>query len=119
MFPAGSNVYFLTSTILATLQSYILRHPKIINHINPNFYSDMKRVFETEKTPEDSVKYISKLKNIEDTSINAPAGERTVINNFEYEKSKMNYSNLLLKVKGIFSRKKLNINEDNSKNNKI
>ena len=78
----------------------------------------MKRVFETEKTPEDSVKYIYKLKNLEDTSINAPAGEKTVVDNFQYEKSKMNYNNFLLRIKGKISRKSINKNIDDLKNNK-
>lgn len=80
----------------------ILRHPMIMKHINPNFYTDMMKVFHRERTSEDSLRYINKIKNLEDTSIMTPTTERKVLEQLFYELSKMKQMYYILKLKRSF-----------------
>ena len=64
----------------------------------------MRKIFETEKSPEDSYKYIQKLKNLEDTSINAPSREKTIIENYKYETRNLKYASIFLKGKSFINK---------------
>ncbi len=57
--------------------------------INPSFYIDMQRVFQSERSKSDSERYIEKIKNCEDSIIKAPARDRDVVYELEYEKTRM------------------------------
>jgi hypothetical protein len=57
--------------------------------INPSFYIDMQRVFQTERSKSDSERYIEKIKKCEDSIIKAPARDRDVVYELEYEKTRM------------------------------
>lgn len=99
MWPAGAHVYWITSTSFVFLQASILRHPKVVSKINPTFYEDMQRVFQSEKNKEDSERYIEKLKNCEDTVGRAPKSADSVIKELKYELTKMKTMSKALKVK--------------------
>jgi hypothetical protein len=49
----------------------------------------MQRVFQTERSKSDSERYIEKIKKCEDSIIKAPARDRDVIYELEYEKTRM------------------------------
>lgn len=73
-----------------------------MRHINPTFYVDMMKVFNTERTPADSLRYISKLKNCEDTNIKSPISSRSVENDLNIEISKMTSLKKVLYLKSHF-----------------
>lgn len=102
MWPAGSQLYWITSTSFVFLQSMILRHPSVMKYINPNFYNDMMKVFYKERTTEDSLRYINKIKNLEDTSLMTPTTEKKVLEQLFYELSKMKQLYYILKLKRSF-----------------
>ena len=70
--------------------------------INPTFYEDMQRVFQTERNKEDSERYIEKLKKCEDTIIKSPTSNSRVLYEWNYEKTRMN-----LYLKNLRVRKKV------------
>ena len=49
----------------------------------------MQRVFQTERSKSDSERYIEKIKKCEDSIIKAPARDRDVTYELEYEKTRM------------------------------
>lgn len=61
-----------------------------MSKINPTYYEDMQKVFHTERSKEDSERYIEKLKICEDTIIKSPTSTRKVLYEYDYEKTKMN-----------------------------
>jgi hypothetical protein len=67
--------------------------------INPSFYIDMQRVFQTERSKSDSERYIEKIKKCEDSIIKAPARDKDVIHELEYEKARMLFYQKSLKYK--------------------
>jgi hypothetical protein len=70
-----------------------------MSKINPSFFIDMQRVFQTERSKIDSERYIEKLKKCEDSIIKAPARDKDVIAELEYEKAKMTIYQKSLKYK--------------------
>lgn len=102
--PAGSHIYWITSTIFIFVQNSILRHPRVMSKINPTFYSDMQRVFFSERSKSDSDRYIKKLKNCEDPYIKAPTTSEEVTLSLNYELREMK------KMKRIFQYRKIKEN---------
>ncbi len=49
----------------------------------------MQRVFQTERSKSDSERYIEKIKKCEDSIIKAPARDRDVTYELEYEQTRM------------------------------
>ena len=74
-----------------------------MSRINPTFYEDMQRVFQTERNKEDSQRYIEKLKNCEDPILKSPVTNSKVLYELSYELTRMK---LYLKMN--FQRLKLN-----------
>ena len=70
--------------------------------INPTYFIDMQRVFQTERSKTDSERYIEKIKKCEDSIIKAPSRVRDVIYELEYEKTRMLIYQKSLKYKKIF-----------------
>jgi hypothetical protein len=70
--------------------------------INPTFYDDMQKVFQTERNKEDSERYIEKLKKCEDTIIKSPVTNDKVLYELSYERTRMN-----LYLKNLRYRKKI------------
>jgi hypothetical protein len=75
----------------------------IITKINPNYFTDMQRVFQTEKSPEDAERYVYKLKSLEDLSVKAPNSSEKVEDELKYELSKMRMLKKILTVKQVYS----------------
>jgi hypothetical protein len=99
-----------------------------MSRINPTFYDDMQKVFQTERNKEDSERYIEKLKKCEDTIIKSPTSKGKVLYELDYEKTRMNMylknlkyrkrikersKSILQRVLNLFTWKK----RDNSTNN--
>lgn len=76
-----------------------MRHPKVLSRINPNFYEDMQKVFYTERSPEDSERYVYKLKKCEDPLIKSPTSESSVKAELDYELFKMRQMKHFLKAR--------------------
>jgi len=57
--------------------------------INPNYYDDMQRVFQTERNKEDSQRYVEKLKKCEDPIFKSPTTNNKVLYEFNYEITRM------------------------------
>jgi hypothetical protein len=57
--------------------------------INPTFYEDMQRVFQTERNKDDSQRYIEKLKKCEDPILKSPTSNPKVLYELSYEKTRM------------------------------
>lgn len=112
MWPCGTHIYWITTSGLAMLQSVVMRHPRVMKYINPDFYLNMERVFRTEKSREDHERYVYKLKSLEDTSIKAPASESKVEEELKYELSKMKTIKKVLSAKQYLS--KLRGKKDNA-----
>ena len=74
--------------------------------INPTFYEDMQKVFQSEKSPEESKRYVYKLKNLEDTSIKSPTSSNKVEEDFKYELTKMKQLKSILRFKNFFKKNK-------------
>jgi hypothetical protein len=72
------------------VQNTILRHPIVMAKINPTFYEDMQRVFQTERNKEDSERYIEKLKKCESTILKSPTDLKNVLYELSYERTRMN-----------------------------
>jgi hypothetical protein len=70
-----------------------------MSKINPSFFIDMQRVFQTERSKSDSERYIEKIKKCEDSIIKAPARDKDVIYELEYEKTRMMIYQKTLKYK--------------------
>jgi hypothetical protein len=85
----GTHVYWLTSTLAVYIQNTITRHPYVMGKINPSYFIDMQRVFQTERSKSDSERYIEKIKKCEDSIIKAPARDRDVTYELEYEQTRM------------------------------
>ncbi len=60
-----------------------------MSRINPTFYEDMQRVFQTERNKEDSQRYIEKLKNCEDPILKSPVTNSKVLYELSYELTRM------------------------------
>ena len=60
-----------------------------MSRINPTFYEDMQRVFQTERNKEDSQRYIEKLKNCEDPILKSPVTNGKVLYELSYELTRM------------------------------
>ncbi len=91
----------------------------------------MQKVFQTERTKDDSIRYIEKLKKCEDTIIKSPTSNNKVLYELSYEKTRMKLylkqlkykkkiksqsRNLLTKLKGIFVKDK---DKDSNNSSKI
>jgi hypothetical protein len=105
--------------------------------INPTFYEDMQRVFQTERSKDDSIRYIEKLKKCEDPIIKSPTSINKVLYELNYEKTRMKIymkhlkykkkvksqsQSLLSKIKWIFVKDKTkdsNSIKDSDKDSKI
>ncbi len=59
----------------------------------------MQKVFYTERTPEDSERYVYKLKKCEDPIIKSPTSESTIKSELDYELFKMKQLKNMLKIK--------------------
>jgi hypothetical protein len=57
--------------------------------INPTFYEDMQKVFQTERNKDDSQRYIEKLKKCEDPILKSPTSNSKVLYELSYEKTRM------------------------------
>jgi len=84
---------------MANIQNYISRHPIVMTRINPTFYVDMQKVFQSERNKADSERYIEKLRNCEDPIIKSPTNDNNVLYEMDYEKSKMLNLQKMLKYK--------------------
>lgn len=60
-----------------------------MSKINPSFYLDMQKVFNTERTRSDAERYIEKIKKCEDTIIKSPTSNNQVLYELDYEKNRM------------------------------
>jgi hypothetical protein len=85
------------------------RHPKVLAKINPSFFTDMQKVFKTERNKEDSDRYIEKLKKCEDPIIKSPTTYRNALYEFNYEKTKM-----LIYLKSLKYKKKFRSIKENN-----
>ena len=103
LWPSGTHVYWITSTSLIFLQGSLMRHPIFLKRINPTFYEDMQRVFRTEKSKEDSIRYIHKLKKCEDPIIKSPTSYNNVEYELKYEMSKMKQLKKVLFAKQVYN----------------
>jgi hypothetical protein len=57
--------------------------------INPTFYEDMQKVFQTERNKDDSQRYIEKLKKCEDPILKSPTSNSKVLYELSYEMTRM------------------------------
>ena len=104
----------------------------MMKHINPTFYMDMEKVFQTERTPMESKRYVNKILNCEDILIKSPSTSNTVFKEMNYELSKMKSFRRYLEVQSRMNKIKsfntksfqefkksfLQKSKTNSKNNK-
>lgn len=60
-----------------------------MSRINPTFYIDMQKVFQSERNKADSERYIEKLRNCEDPIIKSPTNNSNVLYEMDYEKNRM------------------------------
>lgn len=90
----------------------------IMRFINPTFHNDMMRVFQTERSPSDSQRFISKLKSCEDTDIKSPVSSKSVYEELNYELAKMKQFKRMLVTKKTFSYYKDKLKLKLYKNNK-
>ena len=72
-----------------------------MSKINPTYFIDMQRVFQTERSKTDAERYIEKIKKCEDSIIKAPSRDSDVIYEMEYEKTRMLIYHKSLKYKKI------------------
>lgn len=94
--------------------------------INPTYYEDMQRVFQTERTKQDSERFIEKLKNCEDPIIKSPTNTSKVLYELNYEKTRMKIYMKNLKyrksikkgTRNIFSKLNRIFKKNNNENNK-
>jgi hypothetical protein len=70
-----------------------------MSKINPNFFIDMQKVFQTERNRSDSERYIEKIKKCEDPIIKSPTNTKNVMYEWEYEKSRMTFYQKILKYR--------------------
>lgn len=57
--------------------------------VNPTFYIDMQKVFQSERNKADSERYVEKLRNCEDPIIKSPTNDSNVLYEMDYEKTRM------------------------------
>jgi len=69
-----------------------------MSKINPTFFIDMQKVFQTERNKSDSNRYIDKLKKCEDTILKAPTINKDVLYELQYEKTKTNMYQKQLRI---------------------
>jgi hypothetical protein len=60
-----------------------------MSKINPSFYIDMQKVFQSERNKADSERYVEKLRNCEDPIIKSPTNDNNVLHEMDYEKTRM------------------------------
>ena len=89
---------------MANLQNSISKHPIVMSRINPTFYLDMQKVFQSERSKSDSERYIEKLRNCEDPIIKAPTNNSNVLYEMDYEKNRMISLQKMLKYKKKFGK---------------
>ncbi len=70
-----------------------------MSRINPTFYIDMQKVFQSERNKADSERYVEKLRNCEDPIIKSPTNNNNVLYEMDYEKNRMITLQKMLKYK--------------------
>lgn len=70
-----------------------------MSKINPTFFLDMQRVFQTERSKADSERYIEKIKKCEDSIIKAPTSDKDVESQLRYETTRMIVYQKMLKYR--------------------
>jgi len=81
------------------VQNYITRHPAVMSKINPTFYIDMQKVFQSERNKADSERFVEKLKNCEDPIIKSPTNDNNVLYEMDYERTRMISMQKMLRYK--------------------
>ena len=79
-------MYWIASTLFVFIQQTLLRHPILMSRINPSYFEDMQKVFQTERNKQDSERYIEKLKTCEETILKSPTSTGKVLYELDYEK---------------------------------
>ena len=98
-FPAASSLYMFVSTSLVLLQTKAFKSNYLMSRISPDFLVSMRKIFKTERSKDDSNRYIEKMKILEDTSIRSYRSEEEVLNDLEYELKKANNANITNKIR--------------------
>ena len=70
-----------------------------MSKINPTFFIDMQKVFQSERNKADSERYVEKLRNCEDPIIKSPTNDSNVLYEMDYEKTRMISLQKMLKYK--------------------
>ena len=82
--PAGTFIYWISSSLFVFLQVSITRHPKVMNYINPAFFYNYTKMF-GERSSKSHENYVERLLYSEDTKLKSYTKNDFVLEDLEYE----------------------------------
>ena len=82
--PAGSFVYWISSSLFVFLQVSITRNPKVMSWINPAFFYNYTKMY-GERSIKSHENYVERLLHSEDTKLKSYTKDDFVLEDLEYE----------------------------------
>ena len=82
--PAGSFIYWISSSLFVFLQVSITRHPKVMSWINPAFFYNYTKMY-GERSIKSHENYVERLLHSEDTKLKSYTKDDFVLEDLEYE----------------------------------
>lgn len=82
--PAGSFVYWISSSLFVFLQVSLTRHPKIIEKINPSYFYNYTKMY-GERSTKSHENYVERFLHSEDTKLKSYTRDDLVLEDLEYE----------------------------------
>ena len=96
--PAGSFVYWVSSSFFVFCQNTIFRNPKILSKINPAFFFNYTKMY-GERSSKSHDNYVERLLHSEDTKLKNYTNNEFVLDDLDYERKKFKQMYVTRKVK--------------------
>ena len=75
--PAGVFIYWICSSLFVFVQGWVLRQPRVLTKINPNFFYNYAKLY-SEKSVKDNDNYVERLLHAEDPRLKHYSNDRYV-----------------------------------------